>query len=138
VADLAVQQRRLLRRIVHQVGGATELDRRVEAGRHAVFRRAVRFRLPGAGDVHVVVDDAQHHLGVRLQRGPQGVGAGEVGDHLAALGVVGEVERLDERGFAGRAVDGELPEVVGGQPVLPLGVVVGCVPGVDEHHNADR
>ncbi|GHA15610.1 hypothetical protein GCM10010389_62700 [Streptomyces echinoruber] len=136
--QLPVEQGGLLRRVVHDTCGAAELDGRVEAGRYAVFGRDVRGGLPGAGDVDVVVDHAQQHLGSRLQRGPQRVGAGEVGDGLAALGVVGEVQRLHERRFAGRAVDGELAEGAPGQPVLPLGVVAGGVPGVDQHHNSAR
>ncbi len=59
-------------------------------------------------------------------------------DGLTALGVVREVQGLDVRGLALDAVDDELTEVVDGQPALPLGVVAGGVPGVDQHHRDPR
>ncbi len=71
-----------------------------------------------------------------LQGAPEGVGAGEVRDHLTADRIVGEMRRLHHRGRTGRAVDGQLPEVVRGEPVLPLGVVGGGVPGMNQHGNS--
>jgi hypothetical protein len=138
VVDLAVEERGLLRRVVHDMGAAAELDGRVEARRGAVLGRDVLGGLPGAGHVHVVADHAQHDLRIGLQRGPERVRAGEMGDDDAALVVVGEVQGLDVGRLARQAVDGELAEVVIGQPPLPFGVVAGRVPGVDQHHRASR
>ncbi len=138
VVRLAVQQFGLLGGIVHDTGGAPQLDRGVEARGHAVLGRAVRRGLPGAGHEHIVVDHAQQHLGVRLDGGPQRVGAGQMAHHLSAVLVVGEMQRLDVRRFAGRAVHGELPEVAADEPALPLAVVLRRVPGMDQHHSTAR
>ena len=105
----------------------------VVPGRSADSRPANKKELAATAVIRLDLDE----VSAKLRTG----GVNDEPEDLALphwAGVVGEVQGLDVGRFARQAVDGELAEVVNGQPPLPFGVVAGRVPGVDQHHRAAR
>jgi hypothetical protein len=101
-------------------------------GRDTPFGRSARRRLPRGGHVGDGGNDDKQASRVLAQRGPDGVGSGEV---KKDRGVAVEVDvRGDDDGQV--AVDArgdQRAERVGGEQVPPFVVTAGGVVGADQH-----
>lgn len=136
VGELTAQQLGLGLGIVDEMGPAGELDGRVVAGGDTVGGRGADARAPGPRDEGVVAEDGEQDVRVVLDRLPDRVGPGEVDQQVvAAVGeVAGEMGGYGDGRVTGRAVDGQLSEIVAiGDPGPPFRYVEAGIPGLDEH-----
>src|SRR5690606_7437567 len=118
--------------VVDDVGPADELNGRIVAGGNPLLRRGSCRGTPRAGHKGIITDDSDDNVGVAFKRRPDRVSASKVDQQ--SVPDANEMGRDNERRLARQSINTELAEVMAfSEPGLPLGVVQGGIPGVDEH-----